>query len=238
MSARVKQAVNAYWEARAGEYDASPGHDVHDEEIRQRWRDLLASELDAAGLGGRPLDAVDVGCGTGFLALHLAALGHRVVGVDASPRMLGLAGEKAAARGAHLDLREGDADALPLPDAAADVLVERHVLWTMADPAVSLREWRRVLRPGGVLLLIEGDWRDRMTDEQLADGDPDFLREYAQVKASLPLYGGRPPAVVVDLARAAGLVAISATTLPEAELWEDARDRPGGRYLVRGRRPS
>lgn len=233
MNSTVKAAVNTYWQNRAGEYDGSPGHEVTDPAMIARWRDLLATEL-----GTGQLDCVDVGCGTGFLALHLAALGHRVTGVDASPAMLALAADKAREQGHSVSLSEADADQLPVEDASTDVVVERHVLWTMADPTVSLREWLRVLRPGGTLLLIEGDWRDRMTEQQLGDADPEFLRDYAGIKDQLPLYGGRPAEVVTELVEGAGLIDVSSRALPEADLWPDAVDRPGGRYLVRGRKPA
>lgn len=233
MTSTVKTTVNTYWQNRADAYDTSPGHDVTDPAMIARWRDLLTAEL-----GAGPLDCVDVGCGTGFLALHLAALGHRVTGVDASPAMLALATSKSSDQDRTVTLLEGDADRLPVTDASADAVVERHVLWTMADPAVSLAEWARVLRPGGTLLLVEGDWRDRMTEQQLGDADPEFLRDYAAVKADLPLYGGRPAEVITDLVRAAGLLEVTSRELPEADLWPDAVDRPGGRYLVRGRKPA
>ena len=53
---------------------------------------------------------------------------------------------------------QGDAYAPSLPDAAYDVVLCRHVLWAMPDPAVALTRWLSHLAPGGTLLLVEGRW--------------------------------------------------------------------------------
>ena len=66
--------------------------------------------------GGAPLDALDAGCGTGFLSLELAARGHRVTGVDFAPAMLAEARRKAAERGVSIRFEEADAEQLPFRD--------------------------------------------------------------------------------------------------------------------------
>ena len=105
--------------------------------------------------GAAPLDALDVGCGTGFLALQLAGLGHRAVGVDGAEAMLTVARAKASQAGLAIDFRLADAAELPFAPASFDLVIERHVLWTLPDPAAALADWARVLRPGGRLILIE-----------------------------------------------------------------------------------
>lgn len=76
-----------------------------------------------------------------------------MVGIDAAPRLLGLARERAHAQGVVLDLREGDLLALPVDDAAADAAVSVFGVIFASDPAQSLREIARILRPGGRALL-------------------------------------------------------------------------------------
>jgi len=92
-------------------------------------------------------------CGTGNAALLAAAQGASVVGVDSAPRLLDIARERAQAEGVELDLREGDLLALPIGDAAADAVLSVFGVIFASDPAQSLREIARVLRPGGRALL-------------------------------------------------------------------------------------
>ena len=98
---------------------------------------------------------VDVGSGAGLDALIAARLvgpAGRVIGVDMTPEMLAKARAGAAALGLHhVEFREGYAEALPLADAAADVVISNGVLNLTVDKTVTLREWFRVLKPGGRL---------------------------------------------------------------------------------------
>jgi SAM-dependent methyltransferase len=101
----------------------------------------------AAITGGESV--VDVACGTGNGALLAAVAGARVIGVDAAPRLLRVAEERAHAQGAALDLREGDLHALPLDDASADVVISVFGVIFAGDPERALAEVARILRPDG-----------------------------------------------------------------------------------------
>jgi SAM-dependent methyltransferase len=99
--------------------------------------------------------AVDIGCGAGFdtlVAADQVGPTGRVVGVDMTPEMLGKARRTVAELGlAHVDVREGLAEQLPVDDAWADVVISNGVINLCADKAAVFAEIRRVLRPGGVL---------------------------------------------------------------------------------------
>src|SRR5213082_560564 len=95
----VKQQVAAHWGRRAANFDGDFGHSIHTEAERAAWDRIL----DLVLAGRSALDALDVGCGTGFLSLELAARGHRVTGIDLAPAMLDMARQKAAEAG--LDIR-------------------------------------------------------------------------------------------------------------------------------------
>ena len=95
---------------------------------------------------------LDVACGTGVVARQAAprvAPGGRVCGLDLNDAMLDVA--RAASAETEIDWRQGDAAAMPLPDAAFDVVVCQAALMFMPDPAAALGEMRRVLAPGGRL---------------------------------------------------------------------------------------
>ncbi len=108
--------------------------------------------VDKAGLRHGE-EVVDLGCGTGNAALIAASRGAQVIGVDSAPRLLEVARGRARGQGMVLDLRQGDLVALPVDDAAADVVLSVFGVIFASDPAQALREISRVLRPGGRALL-------------------------------------------------------------------------------------
>ncbi|MEV5720857.1 class I SAM-dependent methyltransferase [Amycolatopsis mediterranei] len=139
------------WDAEAATFDEQPDHGLRDPVVRAAWAELLLPLLPPA-----PAGVADLGCGTGSLTLLLAEAGHEVCGVDLSERMLDAARAKTA--GLQVELRLGDAADPPCPDHSFDVVLVRHVLWAMPDPAAAVGRWVRLLRPGGLLLLVEGRW--------------------------------------------------------------------------------
>jgi SAM-dependent methyltransferase len=130
------------WEAEARAWAAwvrTPGHDAW------HWRLNWPAFLGLLPPPGRL--TLDLGCGEGRGGVALRERGHRVVGVDAAPTMIALAGET----GAYAALHEADAAALPLPDASFDLVVAYMSLHDVEDLAGALRESARVLAPGGRL---------------------------------------------------------------------------------------
>jgi demethylmenaquinone methyltransferase/2-methoxy-6-polyprenyl-1,4-benzoquinol methylase len=123
-----------------------------------RWRRFLVSRIEAG-----PRDAVlDVATGTGAVARELVAQkGCTVVGLDQSPEMLAEA-RRRASKG--VTFVEGRAEELPFPDGAFDALTFTYLLRYVDDPAATLRELARVVRPGGTVgglefALPHGPWR-------------------------------------------------------------------------------
>jgi SAM-dependent methyltransferase len=93
------------------------------------------------------------------VSLLLKGQGHLPVGVDLSPRMVERARHKISMAGVEFLLLVGDASDPPAEAGDAfDVVLTRHLLWTLPDPAGALSRWIRLLRPGGRLVLIEGRW--------------------------------------------------------------------------------
>jgi SAM-dependent methyltransferase len=144
-------AGRRFWDAAADRFDDEPDHGLRDPRVRDAWAIRLRSWLPEA-----PSDVLDLGCGTGSLALLAARDGHRVTAVDLSERMIARAREKLAGTGAQVVV--GDAAVPPVGRHRFDVVLVRHVLWMLPDPAAVLRDWARLLRRGGRLVLVEGCW--------------------------------------------------------------------------------
>lgn len=139
------------WDAEAPGFDDEPDHGLRQPAVREAWAARLRDWLP-----GRACDVLDLGCGTGSLSLLATGQGHRVTGVDASRAMVALARAKLAGHPAVFLV--GDAADPPVGEERFDVVLVRHVLWTLPDPGRALRHWCDLLRPGGRLVLVEGVW--------------------------------------------------------------------------------
>lgn len=158
-ASRAAAALRERVQATRRFFDAVAGH----------WRDLsreVLGELDLAGvIASRVPDGAsvaDLGCGPGELLERLIERACLVIGVDNSPRMLELAGARLNGRAlqdgrAGVSLRLGDLTHLPLREGEAQAAVFSMVLHHLPDPVAALSEARRVLCPGGNLIIADFD---------------------------------------------------------------------------------
>ena len=98
---------------------------------------------------------LEIGVGSGLNLPFYGAGVESVIGIDPSARLLAMARRIADATAVRAELLLGSAMALPLPAASVDTVVMTWTLCSIPDPALALREMRRVLRPGGALLFVE-----------------------------------------------------------------------------------
>ena len=224
-----QERINACWASASGSYDAQPGHGITREGERDAWQAMLRSVLPPA-----PADVLDVGSGTGFMAFRAHELGHRVTGIDLSEEMLSVARAAAASMDRAPSFSIGDAMAPPFAPGSFDAVTNRHLLWTLTDPAVALRNWHALLRPGGVLVVIDGIWphdddeHERASEEEEPHPGEDFYTP--EVLARLPLTEAKSVEDVVRLIEGAGFTSVREIDLSAIDDAEGHLESVRGRY--------
>jgi SAM-dependent methyltransferase len=196
-------------------------YDAWAESYRDWWAPVIApsavgllDRLTPTELDGRPFELLDVGTGTGTLAI--AALERwpsaTAIGVDPARRMVDLAADEAQRRGVRDRLRlvVGTADRLPLPDSAVDVATSSFAIQLVPSRAAALREIARVLRPGGPLACVT--WQ---AEHLPFEPDDAFMLAVDELDIDAPPIedGGRPyasPEAAAAELRRAGFERVSA----------------------------
>ncbi|MDF1601985.1 class I SAM-dependent methyltransferase [Nocardioides sp. YIM 152315] len=226
MNHGLQDTINDYWTDRAPSYDAYQQRPERRDLDVEAWGRVWSGALPAA-----PADVLDVGTGSGHVACLLAALGHRVTGIDLADGMLEIARAHAATMTGPPRILAGDAVAPDFPQASYDAVVGRYVMWTLRDPAAAVANWVRLLRPSGVVAMVDSTW---FTDGlgSLYGDRPD---------AALPLADAQSIDATADVLRRAGLLDVTVTPLEEVfELDRSHGVAPGHdvqlQFLVTGRR--
>jgi ArsR family transcriptional regulator len=207
LEARAHRA-RSFFDAVGPEWDA----------LRKVFNDDVLRARALAHLAPPDWTVADVGTGTGILAIELARLGLGVIAVDHSPRMLEAARAKLEEQGfafdargvaleqagvGRIELRGGEAGALPLGDGEVDAALAHMVLHYLPAPAEALREMARVVRPGGALVVVdfvahEAEWMREELGVQWLGFPPDevagWLREIGLERVRVETIAARSPA--------------------------------------------
>ena len=246
------QVIRHHWDGRATTFDEEEsGHSLVSDDQRRAWLDLLSRFV-----GHRPQQVLDVGCGTGFLALSFAELGHTVIGIDLSPQMIKEARRKAEQILPHIDYHVCDAEALDCADETFDLVIARHVIWNLPHPKRAVAEWLRVLRPGGRLVLIEGKWADNDAFARANARLPSRIfaglidaaaavalrigryprrllnKKYRRLELELPFSGGPEASALADFLEATSVHNVKVESLMDPALWGEVPKFP--RYFATG----
>jgi len=194
---KTKTSIKNYWDWRSTSF----GHDSDKSAaIADQWETIVHQVVKGAP-GKR---ALDIGTGTGQFAVYLARGGFDVTGIDISAAMIAEARRYAADQRLQINFMTGDAESLDFADRTFDVVVSRNLLWTLPRPYQALMEWRRVLKPGGRLMLSDGFWENttwrrvprlifKMLKNMGRNGSRISLRffcTYAGLQRRLPFYEG------------------------------------------------
>lgn len=226
----VQESITTFWSTVAPFYNSDPSN-VPSLESREyeAWIRAIERLLPAP-----PADVLDIGTGTGFVALIASRLGHSAIGLDLSSTMLSEARKQAERRGLTARFQIGDGVEPPLEEASLDAIVCRHLLWTLRQPQVAFANWLRLLRPNGLVVVIDGIWFTQSRPEQ---GFDLFERHYTdRTRESLPAMDWKRVEPVADLLRTAGFSEVTVGDL--ADVHAVAEHPPSAQpwYWVTGRR--
>lgn len=195
---QVKETITKNWNISSDTYDTHYGHGIKSEDERNAWKIMFKTLF--------PIETskiLDVGCGTGELSTLFAQMGHHVTGIDLSGKMLEKAKVKAQSLGLDINYQIGDAENPPFDEGLFDVVINRHVLWTLPHPQIALEGWKRVLKNGGRAIVIDGVWDDGSLESRLRrfisgvcvtiiDGKNVHKGYPKELKDSLPNASGTP----------------------------------------------
>ncbi|MBL1404958.1 MAG: SAM-dependent methyltransferase [Hyphomicrobiales bacterium] len=150
----LRDEICEYWSMRAETFDLQPGHEIFSNSERGVWHELIARHFQKT----KGNNVLDLACGTGVITHLLDDLGFEATGIDWSEAMLAKAREKAKIRKRSITFLQGDAEETREPDETYDGLITRHLVWTLVDPQKAFQHWFKLLKPGGILLIIDGDF--------------------------------------------------------------------------------
>jgi ubiquinone/menaquinone biosynthesis C-methylase UbiE len=194
------------WDKSASSYDG-----------QMDFVERLLGRGDREWLGERATGRVlEVAIGTGR-SLPFYVTATSLTGVDLSPEMLAVARRRADERGLPLDLLEGDAEALPVEDAAYDTVLCSLSLCTIPDPAAAIAEMKRALVPGGRLLLL---------DHVASSWPPVYAVQWLVERISIRVAGEHYTRRSLPLVEAAGF-----------EIVEGVRQKAGSMERIHAKKP-
>ena len=153
--------IKEYWEGEAGIYSEGIKAELKSE-TAENWKNLILEYAPEK----EHLEVLDVGCGPGFFEIMLGKEGHHVTGIDITENMIHEAKENVKAAGLSADLMTMDCHNLNFPDETFDMVICRNITWTLDDPQKAYKEWLRVLKKGGRLLVSDACWYLHLYDEE------------------------------------------------------------------------
>jgi ubiquinone/menaquinone biosynthesis C-methylase UbiE len=197
----IKELVAHKWDLASETFDTHIGHGIQSKREREVWKNCFLQVFTE-----KNLKILDVGCGTGELSLLFSEMGHEVKGIDISNQMLKIAKAKAEASKVDITFEEGDAENPPYENGTFDIVFNRHLLWTLPNPIQAIQNWKRVLKNGGKVVIIDGVWDNGSVETKVRRTASELLTFFVErknpkkghcgyskkLKSSLPLFGGAP----------------------------------------------
>jgi SAM-dependent methyltransferase len=171
----IQKRIENFWQAANVGYNQTIQRELKGV-LKENWIRLIEENRPP----GEGLEVLDVGTGPGFFPILLSEMGHRVTAIDCTESMLCTAKENAKAAGIDARFFQMDAHNLSFEDGAFDLILARNATWLLYEPVAAYREWHRVLKPGGRLLIFDGNYYLWMFDPKWRE---DFERDHEKARA-------------------------------------------------------
>ena len=156
------EEIKDYWNLRANGFSLAVEEELKTE-VGVRWKKIFQEYIKK-----EHANVLDDGTGAGFFPVILSSLGHCVTAIDYSDEMVEQAKKRCADHGLTVKVQQMDAQHLQFADESFDAIVSRNVLWNLDDPAEAYREMYRVLKPGGTILVEDGNMYLYLHDKDYA----------------------------------------------------------------------
>lgn len=172
-----KMLIEEYWNGVAP-FDSGICHRLCENGRGKEYLDRFKDYLKVGSV-------LDLACGAGFLTIVLDSEGFDATGMDSSEEMIKEAKRCASEVDSKARFVLGDAHAIPFEDKCFDSIIIRNSLWTFNDPSEVLNEANRVLKPEGILMIIDGDWIEKLTLKH-----PSFNDDGVRIRSGETGFGG------------------------------------------------
>ena len=151
---RWNGSAKGYYESILGELSGGK---------HKAWQDLILEHAPQC----KTLRVLDIGTGPGFFPVILGEKGHKVTGIDISNEMLSFARQNAEQNSVSAEFFQMDCTKTRFEDETFDLILCRNLTWTLIEPETAYREWMRILKTGGRLLIFDANWNRYLFDEDL-----------------------------------------------------------------------
>ena len=181
---KLNRRIENYWDKRSKSFGEVRRKELGGENFFA-WSEIISAHLPDK----KNLKILDVGTGAGFFAVLLSKLGHQVTGVDMSEKMLAEAKKISADFDVSAEFLKMDAQILNFADETFDLVISRNLTWTLPDVMEAYREWRRVLKVGGMIFNFDSDYGGTKFNKKIcvleADDADEMLVECDSIKSEL-----------------------------------------------------
>lgn len=163
MSEEMMQRIIGYWTKRADSY-SKLNREEFEWGMNDRW--LYSMETEFPDKPREETRVLDIGTGPGFFSILLAKAGYYPNAVDCTEEMLKEARKNAGEFEKNITFQCMNADSLEFENETFDVIVNRNLTWNLQNPLDCYKEWLRVLKPGGKLIVFDANWYHYLFDEE------------------------------------------------------------------------